>query len=69
MTWGNGATNHLISSYAPMLLISFSPVKRTVSRHKFYIPDFGIGTASRSRSTSTSLVTPSDCAWKFVSTR
>src|SRR5436190_10632583 len=34
-----------------------------------YIPDRGIGTASSSLSTSASLVTPSDCAWKFVSTR
>ena len=33
------------------------------------MPERGIGTASSRRSTSMSLVTPSDCAWKFVSTR
>src|SRR4029079_6300761 len=34
-----------------------------------YIPLRGIGTDSSSLSTSASLVTPSDCAWKLVSTR
>ncbi len=34
-----------------------------------YIPDRGTGTASSSRSISVSLVMPSDCAWKLVSTR
>ena len=34
-----------------------------------YIPDRGTRTASSSRSTSMSLVVPSDCAWKLVSTR
>ena len=39
------------------------------SHRPCHIPDRGMGTASRSLSTSASLVTPSDCAWKFVSTR
>ena len=39
------------------------------SHRRCHIPDRGIGTASSSLSTSASLVTPSDCAWKFVSTR
>ena len=34
-----------------------------------YIPDRGRGTASSSRSTIASVVTPSDCAWKLVMMR
>jgi hypothetical protein len=36
---------------------------------RHYIPDRGAGTASSSRSTRVSLVIPSDCAWKLISTR
>ena len=34
-----------------------------------YIPERGTATASSNRSMSVSVDTPSDCAWKFVSTR
>ena len=34
-----------------------------------HIPDRGSGTDSSRRSTMASVVTPSDCAWKFVMMR
>src|SRR5262249_53927511 len=42
---------------------------RRGANQRHHIPERGTETASRRRSTSVSVVTPSDWAWKFVSTR
>ena len=62
-----GSTNRAPASMTPLDLVLQSFAASDAPRS--YIPERGTGTASSSRSISVSVVTPSDCAWKLVSTR
>ena len=55
------------SSWDPFLFPCFLDGSRGIAQVQ--IPDFGTGTAFNSCSTIWSVVTRSDCAWKFVRMR